>query len=207
MSIQDDFLILRDHFINIRRHFNIYNNLFFSGHDEILANTALTFFNDISEIMLRDWILQVCKIMDPPEKKIGKETCENITIQLINNHLKKMRQMTPRIEELSKSILSYGKKLIPARNKRLAHFDKASQLQNGVLGATTEEELEQFLLSMQKYSDEVGKTIGVGPLDFSGNSCVGDELDLLEALKYYCNNFKGIDDNESGSVMRIVGKN
>ena len=37
MKLKDDFEILRKHFIIIRRDYNTYNNLFFSGNDDILG--------------------------------------------------------------------------------------------------------------------------------------------------------------------------
>jgi len=183
MDICEDFEILRTHLIAIRQNYNTYYDLFLSGHDKILEHTACSFFNDISEIMLRDWILQVCKIMDPAETRIRKEKVENITINLINQHLGNQGLLTPKIKKLTSSILKYGDKLLPARNKMLAHFDRATHNKEMVLGATSEIELDKFLLDIQNYSDEVGKAIGVGPLDFSGSGCFGDVTDLIKVLK------------------------
>ena len=76
----------------------------------------------------------------------------------------------------------------PARNKRIAHYDRPSQINGSDLGGTTEAELESFLINLQEYCDKIGRLVGLGPLDFSGGGCAGDELDLLKCLREYCKN-------------------
>ena len=185
MKLQKDFKILREHCIIIRRDFNTYNALFFSGSDELLLKAASTFFNDIAEIMQRDWILQFCKLMDPAVTKRKGKDLENISIDLINSQLKNEGLMSPEIFSISDTLLAYGDKIIPARHKRLAHFDRDHQIGGTVLGATTEEELKGFIDNIQRYCDAVGRAIGVGPLDFSTSSCPGDVHDLLRVLRNY----------------------
>ncbi|MCG2722020.1 MAG: hypothetical protein L6290_08410 [Thermodesulfovibrionales bacterium] len=185
MKLQNDFVMLRDHCIIIRRNFNTYNALFFSGYDELLIKVASTFFKDIAEIMQRDWILQVCKLMDPAVTKREGKYLENISIKLINSQLKKEGLMCQEISCISESLLTYGKKIIPARHKRLAHFDREHQISGDVLGALTEKELDVFLENIQKYCDAVGRAIGLGPLDFSSSSRPGDVHGLLSVLQNY----------------------
>lgn len=184
----DDFCMFRDHCIIIRRDYNTYNELFFSGVNELLTKAASTFFNDIAEIMLRDWLLQACKIMDPPTKKIKGIENETISIKLLDDRLSKENLLTSQIKKLSSSILDYGDIIKPARNKRIAHFDRESAVSGIVLGAHNERSLGDFFTNLQQYCDEVGRAIGVGPLDFSASSCKGDVLDLLRVLREYFKN-------------------
>ena len=184
-KLTEDFEILRNHCISIRRDYNTYNNLFFSENDDVLLKTAHTFFNDIAEIMARDWKLQVCKLMDEAETKYRKQVFENISIKLINSQLKCCNLISSEITEVSEQILEYGKKVKPARHKRLAHFDREHQVKGKVLGQTTEEELEGFLINIQDYCDLVGNAIGSGPLEFTTSGCPGDVLDLLKVLRKY----------------------
>jgi len=183
----DDFCMFREHCIIIRRDYNTYNHLFFSGVDELLNKTAPVFFNDIAEIMQRDWLLQVCKIMDPPTKKIKKTIYETISIKLLNAQLSTENLLTGQIKklirELSSKILAYGDLIKPARNKRIAHFDRDSAVSGIVLGYHDEKSLSDFLANLQQYCDEVGRVIGVGPLDFSASGCKGDVLDLIRVLR------------------------
>lgn len=183
----DDFCMFREHCIIIRRDYNTYNHLFFSGVDELLNETAPIFFNDIAEIMQRDWLLQVCKIMDPPTKMIKKTIYETISIELLNAQLSTENllagQIKKLIEELSSKILAYGHLIELARNKRIAHFDRDSAVSGIVLGDHDEKSLSDFLANLQQYCDEVGRVIGVGPLDFSASGCKGDVLDLIRVLR------------------------
>ena len=184
-KLQNDFIMIRDHCIIIRRNFNTYNALFFSGSDDLLIKTASTFFNDIAEIMQRDWILQVCKLMDPAVANRKGKVFENISIKLINSQLENEGLMSQEISFTSDSLLDYGKKIIPARHKRLAHFDREQHICGAVLGATTQGELEAFLENIQNYCDAVGRVLGLGPLDFSSSSCPGDVHELLRILRDY----------------------
>lgn len=180
-----DFYMFRDHCIIIRRDYNTYNDLFFSGVDELLIKTAPVFFNDIAEIMSRDWLLQVCKIMDPSTKKMKGIEYETISIELLNTQLRKENLLTDQIKKLSSQILAYGDLIKPARNKRIAHFDRNSAVSEIVLGDHDEELLSDFLAHLQQYCDEVGRAIGVGPLDFSASGCKGDVRDLIMILRQY----------------------
>jgi len=65
----------------------------------------------------------------------------------------------------------------------LAHYDRDHQIQNVILGETTEEELHNFLNDIQEYCDLVGNAIGIWLLDFSGSGCSGDVLDFLMKLR------------------------
>ncbi|MDD5546761.1 MAG: hypothetical protein PHO67_06380 [Candidatus Omnitrophica bacterium] len=181
----DDFCMFRDHCIIIRRDYNTYNQLFFSGVDELLTKTAPTFFNDIAEIMHRDWLLQVCKIMDSSTIKIKGVTYETISIELLNTQLSKENLLTDQIKKLSSQILAYGDLIKPARNKRIAHFDRDNAASGITLGDHDEKSLSDFIANLQQYCDEVGRVIGAGPLDFSASGCKGDVLDLIMVLRKY----------------------
>ncbi len=178
-KLKQDFEHLRDYCIVIRQNYNTYIQLFDEENRDILSKVAATFFTDIATIMQRDWILQVCKIMD----KAVMYGQENLTIDLINKQLRDQSLSNSVIDRISDEILIYYSKLKPARNKRLAHNDRNSQVNSIVLGETTESELNEFLVNIQKYCDEVGSAIGTGPLDFSCSGCKGDVLDLLKYLR------------------------
>lgn len=178
-KLQQDFSILRDHCVGIRQSYNTYTDLFNKDNESLLTKVAPIFFSDIAEIMQRDWILQFCKIMDKAEMH-GKE---NITIDLINKQLENQSLFSSGIEETSKKLIKYGNKLKSARNKRLAHYDREHQINSIVLGETTKQELNDFLVNIQVYCDDVRNAIGSGPLDFTGSGCKGDVLDLLKYLR------------------------
>ena len=178
-----DFLLLRDHCVSLHWSFYTYCDLFNDENRDLLDKVAPVFFSDIASIMHRDWILQACKLMDPAETKYKGIVCENITIKLINKQLEKHNLLNKNIVDVSDKISKYGDNIKPARNKRLAHYDRDSQIKNAILGETSEAELLEFLDSLQEYCDLVGEEIGVGPLAFGGGGCSGDVLDFLKYLR------------------------
>jgi hypothetical protein len=182
-KIVGDFELLREHCIKLRQNYNTYTQLYNEGNSALLSDVAATFFSDIAEIMHRDWILQACKLMDPASSKRGGSVLENITIKLIDEQLEVCGSSNQDIRDLSRNLLEFGEQIKPARNKRIAHYDREHQVNNVTLGITTEEELFSFLRNIQRYCDEVGTAIGIGPLDFSGSGCKGDVLDLLKYLR------------------------
>jgi hypothetical protein len=178
-----DFKAFRGLCIIIKRDYNTYKSLYFSGNDDLLKKVAGKFFFDISEILVRDWILQVSRIMDPAETKVKGQVRENLTIKNINKQLESKGFLSKDIKDISNNILQYGKKLQSARNKIIAHVDRETYHKRMVLGETTELELNNFLVDIQKYCDLVGVAIKEGPLDFRASSGPGDVLDLIRTLK------------------------
>jgi hypothetical protein len=179
----DDFKQLRECFIILRRDFNTYNALFCDENRSLLTAVAPTFFSDISEILQRDWILQVVKLMDAAVTNVRGKNRENLTIKLINEQLENESLITEEIRIKTEEILEYGNFLTPARHRSLAHRDRECHVENIPLGATTAEQLELFIKNIQVYSDLVGIQIGVGPLDFSSSGCRGDVYDFLRYLR------------------------
>ena len=160
----EDFKLLRDHCILLRQNYNTYMELFNRDNEALLSEVAATFFSDIAEIMHRDWIIQASKLMDAASTKRKGVVLENITIKLIDDQLEVCGVSNNEIRSLSKKILDYGNKITPARNKRIAHYDREHQISDIMLGATTESELFDFLNHIQEYCNEVGVGIGVGPI-------------------------------------------
>lgn len=179
----DDFEQLRECLIVIRRDYNTYNALYCDASMALLTATAPVFFADIGEILQRDWILQVVKLMDPAVTNVRGEQRENLTIQLVVQQLNIEALITDAIRLTSKAILDYGELIKPLRNSTLAHRDRECHFKGIVMGATTDEQLYEFIENIQRFADLVGVQIGVGPLDFSSTGCKGDIYDFLRCLR------------------------
>lgn len=182
-GLLDDHEQLRECMIIIRRDYNTYTALYCDENSLLLGATAPTFFTDLAEILQRDWILQVVKLMDPAETKIKGGKRENLTIRLVSQQLDKESLLTVDISEKEKAILDFGELLKPARDRILAHRDRHCHYEGLAMGATTDAQLNSFIQDIQDYCDLVGIQIGVGPLDFSASGCEGDVLDLLKHLR------------------------
>lgn len=151
-KLKEDFSLLREHCIAIRRDYNTYTRLFNEENRDLLSKVAARFFTDMAEIMQRDWMLQVCKIMDPASTKYKGQIFENITLSLIDEQLVSNGLSNQSIVDLSAKLNSYGEKIKPARHKRLAHYDRDHQINDITLGETTDEELHEFLFNIQRHA-------------------------------------------------------
>lgn len=179
----DDFEQLRECLIAVRRDYNTYNALYCDENKALLTATAPTFFTDIGEILQRDWILQVVKLMDAAVTNVRGEQRENLTIQLVVQQLEREALLTEEIRDKSKAILDYGVLIKPARDRILAHRDRQCHFEGIAMGTTTDEQLYEFIENIQRFADLVGLQIGVGPLDFSSSGSKGDVYDLLRCLR------------------------
>ena len=162
----EDFNQLRECLTIVRRDYNTYNALYCDENKGLLAAIAPTFFTDIGEILQRDWILQVVKLMDPAVTNSRGEQRENLTIQLVVQQLEAEALLTDDIRENAKALLDYGEFIKPARNRILAHRDRQCHFEGIAMGATTDEQLYEFIENIQRFADLVGIQIGVGPLGF-----------------------------------------
>lgn len=179
----DDFLQLRECLIIVRRDYNTYNALYCHENRDLLTAIAPTFFTEIGEILQRDWILQVVKLMDPADTNVRGEKRENLTIPLIVRQLEDDALMTDEIRENARALLDYGEFLKAARHRILAHRDQQCHFEGIAMGTTTDAQLSEFIENIQRFSDLVGIQIRVGPLDFSSSGCKGDVYDLLRCLR------------------------
>jgi len=94
------FTPLRTHCIRLRRDYNTYTEIFNESNQRLLSKIAPTFFSDISEILQRDWVLQACKLADPPVTMRKGQTLENISVELLNNKLNEIGKLTDEIKIL-----------------------------------------------------------------------------------------------------------
>ncbi|GFO73394.1 hypothetical protein BJAS_P4177 [Bathymodiolus japonicus methanotrophic gill symbiont] len=187
-NLKEDFTYFREHCIDIRSDFNTYHNLFDPANFDLLEKISGTFFGEINSILIRNWILCVCNLVDRKSTRVNRETRNNISINLINAQIEeqfdgdKWRKQIDSITTLTTNITDYGKKLSPARNRIIAHSDKNTYKKGLVLVETSKKDLDNFIGNIQEYCDLVGNLIGVGALDFRCSSGQGDVLDFVGFL-------------------------
>lgn len=144
-----------------------------------MAATAPHFFLDLNSILIEYCLLQICRLTDPA-RSCGRE---NLTVNRINEMLKDEKKLTLEISQASNGIASYRDLIVASRNKIISHADKSAVLKGAALGGHQQEDVSLFFKCLYHYVDEVGNTIGVGPLDFSSTYGSGDVLDLIRYLK------------------------
>ncbi|WP_221900048.1 hypothetical protein [Bathymodiolus platifrons methanotrophic gill symbiont] len=70
--------------------------MFHPDNCDLLEKISGTFFGEINSILIRHWIIGVCKLMDPQSTKVKGETCENISIALIDTQTLKIMETEPK---------------------------------------------------------------------------------------------------------------
>lgn len=181
-DIAKEFETFREQCIWIRSCYNTFQDLYDSGYEttELLRDAAGWFFHDLNIVLQEYCLLQIGKLTD--QANIGGR--DNLTVSYIDNLLEANNLMTDDIAVYSCHINRLGKKLKPVRNRMLAHNDRKTLLANEPMPTfETSEGAEKFFLYLQKYTDEVGRVIGVGPLDYSASNGAGDVQELIMKLR------------------------
>ena len=180
-GLRQAFVAFREQSIWLRTCFNTFDALFQQEHrpKDLLQRTAPLFFNELNHVLLEYCRLQACKLTDPA----GSWGRESLTVCNLNAHLQREGLMNQPIENAAAGLMRYRQLVKDSRNKGIAHLDKAATLANQPLGEHAEQDVVDFLDSLQTYNDEVGEVVGEGPLDFRGTSGQGDVLTLLQFLR------------------------
>ena len=182
-NLKNEFFEFRETCIWTRIVDNTYFELYERSNDtkELLSETASTFFHDLNRILIEYCWLQICKITD------NKESCgrNNLTIEYINKELDTIGLLSDNIINISNEIKTHRETLIDARNHQISHLDRNTIVNNINEGSHQSILVIEFFNNLQIYCDEVGVSIGCGPLDFSCSSCQGDVLSLIKKLNFY----------------------
>ena len=146
---------------------------------DLLGRTAANFFVDLNHMLHGYVLLNICRLTDPA-KQFGND---NLTVHQVNAAMKAAGiPLSADAEKYSDIIHRHRDRIIDVRNKLLSHMDKHVIMNRLTLGGHTPEEGQEFLEALQGYCDEIGRAVGVGPLDFRYSPGPGDAIDLLTAL-------------------------
>jgi AbiU2 len=147
----------------------------------LMRSTAGTFFGDLNQALNEYVILQACKIADPAHDNRGND---NHTIAFLLDHydFSSDPPTLKRLEELHARSEAFGKKLLAARNKLIAHLDRAAILAARPLGAATDDEWNQFWLDLQEFIYIVHRKVTGSSFYLNGVAGRSDAGDLLKAL-------------------------
>lgn len=171
-------VLLRSRYI----HFRI---LFETGDDrkELLSLVAPIFFGDIYAT-LRDTIIgNVCRLTDPEESRGDK----NLTVKFLvnNSDFSGDPKTAKRVGKLNEQLHVMRQRLVPARHKRIAHFDRLAAHSRVNLGKATPRQWEQFWLDLAEFvaifnARYVSKTI---PFQLDDIGLISDADSLIKALQ------------------------
>jgi HEPN superfamily AbiU2-like protein len=154
-----------------------------SADDKVLMrSTAGTFFGDLNQALNEYVILQACKITDPAHDSRGNDN-HSIAFLLEHYDFSSDPLILKRLEELQTRLEAFGKKLVAARNKLIAHLDRAAIVAARPLGAATDDEWNQFWLDLQDFIYIVHREVTGSSFHLNGVAGLSDAGDLLKALR------------------------
>jgi AbiU2 len=124
----------------------------FDGYDgnkpryENIAPNALGY---LASALKEHVILQVCKLSDPLRDHRGNE---NLSIQFFVKHAEFSDPVAKhKLERLAEKLETFGKKLRPARDKIISHFDRKTIHDGKPLGAAEPEEWKGYWFDLEQF--------------------------------------------------------
>jgi hypothetical protein len=150
---KDDVKAFRDTCVLLRslwRHYQIW----LEG-SPLLQSIAPIFFVDIHALFVRNLILEVCKITDPA-RTIGRT---NLTVKFLIDcsDFSSAPNTLDMLKRLDDSMHAFRDKIVAARNRFIAHFDRESVQLGQSLGGASQEDWLQFWLDLQDFLDIMHK--------------------------------------------------
>jgi AbiU2 len=181
-DVKAAFEAFRQQCIWFRTCWDTFQHLYGSGDGvrTILGKSAIHFFVDLQFILQEYTWLQAAKLADPARTK-GRE---NLTIAYLHEAMAAAGiAVSAEAKRHADAIYRYLDLLKPTRNRYLAHLDKDTVLNGQELGGHTEQQMYAFVVSLQAYCDEIGRSVGAGPQVLSPNGAPGDVVTLIKILE------------------------
>lgn len=145
----------------------------------LLEETGGFFFADIQYVLLEYLYVQIYKITDSAQTRIKGEVRDNLTVAFFAEN-GDFGPDQAELELLSKSIHDFRKNIVSARNRRAAHFDRISAVENLNLGKFAYGEFDTFLDNLQRFLNIIHNRYVGGPYDLG---TFMDAQRLVQALK------------------------
>jgi HEPN superfamily AbiU2-like protein len=136
----------------LRMEYNLYRSLFEDdpvGRD-LCMEAAPYFFSDLNGILVRNVILQFCRVTD----SAGAGIKINLTTNYILKAVYWPKDVETQLTQLNDRLMAFRGKIEPARSKRVAHIDVHAQIGRvEEMGKFPPGEEKTFLADLQKFVD------------------------------------------------------
>ncbi|HEY9162169.1 MAG TPA: hypothetical protein VIS94_13920 [Desulfomonilia bacterium] len=170
----------------------------------LLKKTSKEFFEDIKNILIEYFILEVAKLTDPATSYVGKdEIRENLTVSNLIESIEWQPEPLQKIKDLNKTIETFREHIIDARRRLLAHYDMKTVLSGVTLGAFPERKDLELLNSLEEMCNVFHKEAFSEIFGEMIPNHRGDVLDLIMALKKAITFDKLISDNKGDDSERL----
>jgi len=150
-----------------------------------LKNLTPYFFGDLGWMFREYLILQVCKLTDPAEDRLGNE---NLTVKFLTDNADFSADPTAAAELRARAarMESFRSQLKPARNKYISHSDRKSILKGRPLGAAPTEAWAHFWLDLQVFVKLLWKRyIGDDAMLICAAAGSSDAVGIIQALRSF----------------------
>lgn len=146
-----------------------------------LGRVAPVLFGDLSRMFGEYMILQVCKITDPPAD-IRKN--ENHTVSFLLQHYVSSfdPKASEKLAETNARLQIFRTKLLPARNKFIAHAGRAAVLAGHPLGAAPQSDWDNFWEDLEALVCIIHEKVVGTPFKITEVAGLSDADSLLQAL-------------------------
>jgi hypothetical protein len=158
---------------------------------------------DLGQVLAEYVVLAACRVTDRAND--GKN--ENFTVKMFVNSFPANSQTFKQLDELRLQIDQLRKKILPARNKLVAHADSQAIRQGKPLGEASWEEWDAFWSALQTFIRLLNeKTIGT-PYEIDVAGIPGDADMLLKSLQqsqYFETLLKGGDQAVKSACLKLA---
>lgn len=176
-----DFELFREDCEEVTFLWNTYDALF-SEHScstELLEKSALLFFHSLDRWMAELIIVGVSRLTE----RASSGSNRNLTFEHFVCELTKAGNRIVHLDPIIEDLRKYSAILLPVRQKIVAHRDLRTARRQAVLAKHTQEIAAEFFSSLNVFTDEIARIIGVEALDYRFASGEGDVQTLLHVLE------------------------
>jgi hypothetical protein len=160
--------------------------MLFEGADlkrELLQTTAPTFFDDLNGLLIEHVVLHICRLTDEAQT-MGRK---NLTAKFLVEYSdwSNAPDTFAKAKAIDESIHNFRDRIVPARNKFIAHHDLSAVRLDQPLGAALHAEWKQFWLDLEEFLDLLLQHHG-GPnarSHLNGIAGLSDADSLVTALR------------------------
>jgi hypothetical protein len=164
-----------------RLKYDHYTTKMLLGDRQLGHKIASTFFDDIIDVLMRYFFLEVAKLGDPATSNRGKN--KNFTIARMLETIDWPPGVLSELDGLNKPLRRFQECIRPARDKILAHHDNQTYLSELTLGVFPEGDDEKVIDAMEQMCilmEEASLGGGYGTMECARH---GDVTDLQKAMK------------------------
>jgi len=146
-----------------------------------MKTVAPSFFEDLAQVFAEFAINSACRVTDPANE--GRWN-QNFTAEMFVNGFSSDAETYNKLSTLHKRMLKLREKIEPARNKIVAHADRAVVRKGEALGKASWEDWSDFWAALEEFVNILNLKTNGAPYEIKAARVLGDVESLLKALAH-----------------------